>query len=318
MDPDTGLVALGATADLAKQILGATADYVGQGLQTWTDKRVENVTNIFKNAEQKLGDAINGEGTVPPRVLGLILDQGSYASDPVSTAYFGGILASSRSGVSRDDRGAVMAALVGRLSAYELRSHYIFYSVAHKLLQGRDIYFSIGVSRDRFRILLPLMEYFRAMDFQDGEDHELLIAHTLNGLAKEGLTDAFFASGDAYGLSQLGVPNSPGPGVAFQPSALGVELFLWAHGLPQVYVNDFLKVGKEFERSLPIRIPEHASIVGELPEISDELKAAWAQFELMVQKAIREGHQFPPYPRGEQPASPDQLEDDQGDAPPAS
>jgi hypothetical protein len=200
MDSETGPVVLGAY--LAKQILGPTAGYIGTGLQSWTENRVENVKNIFKNAEEKLGDAINNEASVPPRVLGLIRDQGSYASDPIATEYFGGILASSRSGISRDDRGAVMAALVGRLSAYELRSHFIFYSVAHKLLQGRAIYFSIGVSRDQFRILIPLMEYFRAMDFQVGEDHELLIAHTLNGLAKEGLTDAFLRA-----VMHTGCPN---------------------------------------------------------------------------------------------------------------
>ena len=138
MDPDTSLVVFGSAALVVQKILGPTADVIGQGVAAFATKRLENVKNIFTNAAEKLGDAIDEEIEVPMKVLGRILDEGSYASDPVATEYFGGILASSRSGIKRDDRGATMAALVGRLSVYQLRSHYIFYSVAHRLLQGRD------------------------------------------------------------------------------------------------------------------------------------------------------------------------------------
>jgi hypothetical protein len=85
-----------------------------------------------------------------------------------------------------------------------------------------------------------------------------------------------------------------------------------------VYVNDFLKVGKEFERSLPIPIPEHASIVGELVEMSDEMKAALAQFEMLLHEAIREGRAFPAFPRADTPTSPDPPEGDRGNAAAAS
>jgi len=36
-------------------------------------------------------------------------------------------------------------------------------------------------------------------------------------------------------------------GIIFQPSALGVELFLWAYGKPDLDVNSFLDIANQFE-----------------------------------------------------------------------
>jgi hypothetical protein len=299
MGQEMGLVALGTGAVLAQKILGPTADWIGQGLLTWTQDRVENLKHIFANAETKLGDAINDEGSVPPRVLGLILDQGSYASDPVATEYFGGILASSRSGVSRDDRGATMAALVTRLSFYQLRTHYIIYSVAHNLFRGRDILVGFNASRQANAILIPHLQYMRAMKFEKGEDFEVLVAHALNGLEKEGLIDLFI-TGDETALAQVGIPNVPGPAFACVTSALGAELYLWAHGLSRTHINDFAKVTIERDTAaLGIEIPSAASLVSELPPIPDEVKAAMQQLKSMAAQAMEAGHQFPSYSPGE-------------------
>lgn len=65
-------------------------------------------------------------GAVPPKVLKGIIGEAPFCDDELSAEYFGGVLASSRTGVSRNDRGAAFAALVGRLSAYEIRAHFFF------------------------------------------------------------------------------------------------------------------------------------------------------------------------------------------------
>ena len=188
-----------------------------------------------------------------------------------------------------------MVSLVARLSTYELRTHYIFYSVAHTLLRGRDIAFTINASREENRVLIPFMEYVRAMDYYAGEDIGVLLSHAVHGLAEEGLIDSF-ASGSPEVLAQLGFTNVPGAAVAFQTSALGVELFLWAHGLSGTHINDFLNVPIASEITSQMNLPSHASVAGELPPIPDDVMAMAQELQTMVAGALAEGVSLPPYP----------------------
>ena len=131
MDPSTGtgLAVLGAaigSKELVIKLLGPTADYIGTGLQAWTERRVNNVGRIFDIAVQRLGDKLNTEGRVHPKVLKEILSEGSFCDDQLAAEYFGGLLASSRTGISRDDRGAYFVSLVANLSTYQVRAHYFF------------------------------------------------------------------------------------------------------------------------------------------------------------------------------------------------
>lgn len=108
MEPGTGLAILGSAlggAKLVEKLLGPTAEYIGSGIQSWTEHRVKNVSDIFRNAQEKLGDRIDQPGAIPPRVLKEVLNEGSFCCDPLTAEYFRGVLASSRSPVSRDDRG---------------------------------------------------------------------------------------------------------------------------------------------------------------------------------------------------------------------
>ena len=119
IDPGTGLTILGSAiggAKVVEKILGPTADYIGGQLKEWTEKKIKNTANIFKNAEKKLGDKINDEGKVPPKVLKGILEDGAWCEEELQVEYFVGVLASSRSGVSRDDRGAYFVSIISRLS----------------------------------------------------------------------------------------------------------------------------------------------------------------------------------------------------------
>ncbi len=71
MDGDAGIklaLAYVTSRDLLSKLLGPTADYLGSELQLWTQRRIENIGMIFRNAEQKLGDEILEDGSVPPKV----------------------------------------------------------------------------------------------------------------------------------------------------------------------------------------------------------------------------------------------------------
>jgi hypothetical protein len=104
MDPGTGLTVLGAalgSKELVVKILGPTADYLGAGLKDWTERATMNVQRVFYQAAKKLGNRIGSE-------------------------------------IGRDDRGAAHVALIGRLSAYQIRSHYFFYSIIRHLYGGKS------------------------------------------------------------------------------------------------------------------------------------------------------------------------------------
>jgi hypothetical protein len=171
-DANTGLEALAAAqtaktflGPVAERVLGPTADYLGEGLKGWTEKRRENLGRIFGKADDRMTDEQRHRGSVPPKVLKSVLDDGSFCDDELAASYFGGVLASSKSEVTRDDRGATLAALVGRLSTYEIRTHYLLYAHAQRRLAGRS--FNFGMDTDRqghARVYLPMELWANGME----------------------------------------------------------------------------------------------------------------------------------------------------------
>ena len=101
-----GAIAAYLGKDGVQKILGPTADYLGEELKAFTQRRVENTAKIFLNAKKKLGPRLDSPGQVPPKVLKTVINEGSYSEDPIALEYFGGVLASSRTEIGRDDRGA--------------------------------------------------------------------------------------------------------------------------------------------------------------------------------------------------------------------
>jgi hypothetical protein len=235
MDPGTGLAILGSAlggAKLVEKMLGPTAEYIGGGIKSWTERRVNNVANIFSIARDKLGERIEEPGAIPPRVLKEVLEEGSFCDDPLTAEYFGGVLASSRSDNSRDDRGASWASLVTRLSSYQVRSHFLVYRAIYDRFLGQKI--ELTENRRNLSILLPFSSYDHSMEFSQGEMDQVgsLLAHSFFGLSKENLIEDF-CSGNGKDLRELRgfLKNLPEEGGIFiRPSVLGVELFLWAHG----------------------------------------------------------------------------------------
>src|SRR5437762_2257467 len=102
MDVNSGLAILGGaigSAKIVEKVLGPTAEYVGTGLRDFAQHRVQNVKRIFEKASAFLGETPPAGEAVPPRVLRDVLNDGSYRDDELAATYYGGILASSRSGI---------------------------------------------------------------------------------------------------------------------------------------------------------------------------------------------------------------------------
>ncbi|MEW6530342.1 MAG: hypothetical protein AB1473_05865 [Thermodesulfobacteriota bacterium] len=243
MDPGTGLTILGGAIGSAKvleKLLGPTADYLGGEIRNYTEKGFKNLGRIFSHASQTLGTKLEEPGQVPPKVLKGILEEGYFCEDELSAQYFGGVLASSRSEVGRDDRGTSFISLIGRLSAYQIRTHFIFYTVFKGLCHGRRENLGLQHERDKFKVFLPFAVYYQAMDYQQGENPKVLIPHVMDGLSREGLIGINWASGSRDNLNSAARVEVASDGIVFRPSSAGLELYLWAHGLSAMPAKDFL------------------------------------------------------------------------------
>ncbi|WP_162064257.1 hypothetical protein [Vibrio taketomensis] len=107
--------------------------------------------------------------------------------------YFGGVLASSRTDIGRDDRGARIARQLDNLSSYQLRTHYIVYSAMAKACDIADEALDTSAGRRKCQIWMPLQEYAEAMEFTQQEwDNPQLLSHIFQGLSADGLiTDSW-------------------------------------------------------------------------------------------------------------------------------
>jgi len=249
IDPGTGLTILGSAiggVKVIEKILGPTADYIGGQLKEWTEKRVNNTAKIFKNAEKKLGNKINENGKVPPKVLKGILEDGAWSEEELQVEYFGGVLASSRTLVSRDDRGSYFTSLISRLSTYQLRTHYLFYQSVKQHFDGEKINIGDADDRDKLELFIPMKTYREAMDFSKDEmpkRYDLLV-HSIWGLNKEELISDFQYGNKDYIKSRFSNANQAG--IIFVPTTLGIELFMWAFGLGQLPINNFFNFETKF------------------------------------------------------------------------
>jgi hypothetical protein len=242
MEPGTGLAILGSalgSAKVVEKILGPTADYLGAGLRDWTERGIANVGRVFDNARRKLGDKIEQPGAVPPKVLKAILQDAPFAEDQLAAEYFGGVLASSRSEVGRDDRGAAFAALVSRLTSYQIRAHYLFYASIKILYEGVDANLGVPDGRRRLKTYVPFGAFVTGMEFSAKENVSVILNHVMFGLLRESLVEENFRFGPVDHI-RAEFAHAQDGGILFSPSALGVELFLWAHGRGDLHPNAIL------------------------------------------------------------------------------
>ena len=254
-------VGLGAVAaylgkDGISRILGPTADYLGGELKEFTKRRIENVGKIFSRAEKKLGDKLDCPGQVPPKVLKTIINEGSYSDDDITIEYFGGVLASSRTEISRDDRGARLVKVIDNMSTYQIRSHYLIYSTISELFSNNKNSFGLSEDRNKMQLFMSVQDYVDAMEFTQQEwDNRQILSHIFHGLSTDGLIEGTWRFGNQDSLKEI-VNTVPDDGVICTPSALGVELFLWAFGhgdkqLDFLLADDFSPEIEGIPKSVP-------------------------------------------------------------------
>lgn len=278
MDPTSAAVGAGisllGTGKVVEKILGPTAEYIGDGLKAWTEKRVQNTKRIFASAERHLGAKLDEVGSVPPKVLKEVLEEGSYCDEQLAVEYFGGVLASSRGPTSRDDRGAILLKTIASLTTYQLRAHYILYSKF--LAQFRSRPFELGDTlRNQSNVAFVGSETFDLlMDYSNEPDPRGIVMHTLFGLRNAGLIGDF-ASGQRHSLEIL-LPNPKGVGIAFRPTVPGAELFLWATGQGKLSVVAFFQASDPEILSASTSSGQNASSIPEITSATPPEPARWS------------------------------------------
>lgn len=123
------IIGAGLTADVGAKLLldvcGPSAKYLGGEFASYTKVGVENLKKVFTKAAHHVQKLNKNEGQVPPRVLKSILSEGYFCKDELQASYLGGVLASSKDPVPRDDRALTYCSMLSSLSAYKIRTHYI-------------------------------------------------------------------------------------------------------------------------------------------------------------------------------------------------
>jgi hypothetical protein len=127
--------------DLATQILGPTANVLGQDFAkgyTWT---TQNIIQVLKVARGKLGESLNLDGNVHPRIARKIFREAADVDDCFAAEYFGGLLASSRDPHAADDSAVPFLKKLEQLSSEQIKLHFVshyLYVKAVFYLQERE------------------------------------------------------------------------------------------------------------------------------------------------------------------------------------
>lgn len=259
MDIGTGL-ALFESAKLAEKLLGPTTEYVGEGVRSFTERRVANMKRIFEKAWRQLGPRLDETGGVAPRVLSVVRNEGSFCDDALGAEYFGGLVASSRS-EAMDDRALPYLRLVEDSSIQDLRMHYLFYSELRRLfLEAQGISLSDHSARSAFRIYLPNSVIAPVLAVE-GRPSAALVQDCTLSLSNHALIDSNWSAGERDTLKGCGDEITEA-GVVYRPSGLGSRLFLWVNGYPDAPVAVLVSSQLDISRIPDVPIPEGAIALG--------------------------------------------------------
>jgi len=243
--------------DIIVKLLGPTADYLGNETKNLVEKSCENLKHIFTHATTLLGPQIESPGQVSPRILKRIFDDGAFCEDELTLDYFGGILASSRNCSTRDDRGLNFLSLLESMSSYQIRNHYVFYTIVKELFDGKNFNINNSEERGKTEVFLPFDTYLKSMDIQEQNEFDLVFPNTLWGLIRLRLIEGVVTAGE-NGVKDLHRQVATVPGMLFIPTVFGIEFYMWVHGYSDIPQSRFFDKEIQFTKTKLLDIPSGA------------------------------------------------------------
>jgi hypothetical protein len=238
--------------DGVSKLLGPTAEYLGGEMKSLIEKSQTNITSVFKKAEKKCGDKLENPGTVNVRVMKHVYDEARYSEDELLAEYFGGVLASARTDDGVDDRGVYYAQIVKSMSSYQLRCHYLFYYLMWFHAKGLNLNLNNHADRGKLELVVPVSCYMDTFGIINTNGAMPFIAHSLAGLAKSDLIGDNFEFSNQKDLLEKGITVNEHSFV-IQPTIIGFELFIWAHGQGEIGLPAFSTPELAAEADLEIK-----------------------------------------------------------------
>jgi hypothetical protein len=248
----TSAVAAYLGKDGINKLLGPTADYLGNEVRGLVEKCNINLDVVFRRALRILGSRAEEPGQVAPRVLKQILADAPFCDTPVVQEYFAGLLASSRTESSSDDRAIPYSNLISSLSSSQIKFHFLLYTGMRAALAGQDEHLSTSAGRQKLGVFTSFASIEKAFGISSPDKTFSLLEHCLYGLRQKELIAPEYAHGSvAYLTEKLPGNQFSEAGVVVYPSLFGIDLWLWGHGLGGTWTHKFLN------QDLPL--PEQAN-----------------------------------------------------------
>ncbi len=227
-----GIASAPVVLDATKRLLGPTLDMLGEGIKAGLANRKSNVSKVADRADAKTDTT--EPGAIPPRVAAEVFEKAQWADDEFVAEYLSGMLASARTPEGKDDSAVSWTALVGRMSADQLRLHYALYLAVRGRIVGTKVEnTSDWESKDVFVGYMDLLVKALAWD---GKTFKARVVEAGVGLEREGLigemshgSEAFWAKHWSPKVGKA-LPGEQSGFLMFRPTAAGAMLFLRAHG----------------------------------------------------------------------------------------
>ncbi|MCK8608883.1 hypothetical protein [Agromyces sp. C10] len=239
-----------AGGGVLSRLLGPTADVMGAQLHEWYTRK--NVERVAKRAEAKANTASNG--AVPSRVAAEVFSKAQWADDEFVAEYLSGVLATARTPDGKDDRAVTWTALVGRLSADQLRLHYVLYRAIREL--GLNVEHDAIVEILARPLVFAFTDLLAVMDIPASHEGAVRLLDAVYGLQAEGLIADDLAHGEPEYLEKIRrghtFPKAYGNLLIVAGTTRGAALFLQAHGLGQLWAGAIVRP----ELDLSIEWPE--------------------------------------------------------------
>jgi hypothetical protein len=203
------MIIVSAVTQGATRVVSAPLDAAAEALKERVKARLDRTSRF---AQAKAGTR---RLEISDRIAFKAFGEAAFNDDELIADYLGGVLAGS--GVD-DDSAAAVIAQIGRLSALQLRVHYVVYRELRRLWSGDwpNLYNSAETGKAAIQLTPGELSHAAGADSGEGIGSALAVLET------EGLISIpwHFAGSTAEDPT----------GATITPTGLGAELFLWGHG----------------------------------------------------------------------------------------
>lgn len=216
------IITTGTGLIVAGKLLGKTADKISVDLAQLYERGRDS---IIEAAARKTN--IESSGIANMRVAREALMNGSFTDSAICAEYFGGAIASARSIDGKDDTGISFLSIISGLSSNQLLLHYLIYSSLRKSTFETQQQINVANLADLKTMVLVL-------DLEEVQDKFAINYETdIIALYQRGLITEKYNAGSRSSFwldNKLSDQEKFQTLIAVQPTTLGVQLFMQAHG----------------------------------------------------------------------------------------